>query len=251
MPTVVTGAQLGAQVMDVIQIMADNWGYREDSNRFKNMILRRCNQTIRQIYLREPRLRVFRVFGATANLTAGTAEYDVRETTQNGGFGWSGCTMVEQLVFHTVDNRPLERLEPEQYRERSELLSSTGPPQSWVALKPWLVRLVPTPDQTIAGVGDYWTELSSLVNMGDQLDWPRSLDELIVAGVDALTAQIRMRERPQSIRTFWDRFHEMLADFQVNEKTKQARPQEGQTTRTMRSRRTIPSDNSTDVRYWR
>ncbi len=251
MPTVVTGAQLGLQVLDIIQIMADNWGYSEDNTRFKNLIKRRCNQTIRQIYLREPRMRVFRVFGATATLIAGTAEYDVRETTENGGFGWTGCTLVEQLVFNSVDNRPLERIEPEQYRERSELLSGQGPPMSWLPIKPWLIRIVPTPDTSAVGVGDYWTELSSLVENTDQLDWPRSLDEVVRAGVEALTAQVRLRERPQAVRPFWDRFDELLRDLVINEKTKQARPQQGITTRNLRSRRTLPSDNSTDVRYWR
>lgn len=251
MPTVVTGEQAGAQVLDIIQIMADNYGYSENNTRFKNIITRRCNQAIRQIYMREPRLRVFRVFGGACTIKAGVADYDVRKTEENGGFGWTGCSMVEQLIFNTIDNRPLERLEPEQYRERSELLATQGPPMSWVSLKPWVVRITPTPDMDVTGVGDYWTELSSLVNPTDLLDWPRSLDELILAGVDALTAQVRLRERPQAVAPFWGRFESMLMDLVINEKTKQTRPQEGQTSRHMRSRRTIPADNSTDVRYWR
>lgn len=251
MPTVVTGAQEGASVNEIIQVMADNWGYREDNNRFKNLIKRRINQTIREICNREPRMRVFRVFDAVATLKSGVGTYDVRETVQNGGFGWDGCTLVEQLIFNVIDNRPLERLEPEQFRERADLLETDGPPESWVSIKPWVVKIFPKPDADIVGAGDYWTELASLSEGTDVLDWPRSLDEVVMAGVDRLTAMVRLRERPQAIIPFERRFKDGLQDLTINEKVKTSRPQQGIIIRHLRSRRTIPSDNATDTRYWR
>jgi len=250
--TVVTGgSQAGATVNEIIQTIADNWGYSVDNDRFKNMIKRRINQAIRQISLREPRLKVVSVTDGVVTLLSGVATYDVRLDTNLGGFGWTGCVEARTIVLSGADSRPLEELEPRQFRERSELTGTPGTPLCFVKLKPWLLKFYPTPNADLTGVGDYDLELQSLTNGADQLDWPRMLDEVILQGVDWLTAKVRERKSPGVVRGYRDDFDRLLSDMVVNEKTLLTRPQRGMTTRNMRSRRTALADNSTDVRYGR
>jgi hypothetical protein len=249
MPSVLSGSQDGMTVDEIILEIADSWGAPSGSDRFKNLVKRRINRVIRMIWNSDPKLRIYRVAGATAILQSGVGEYNVTLPIANGGFGWDNCAEVETLVFNIFDNRPLERLEMEQWRERSELLSHIGPPESWVSIDQYRIIVFPTPDDDYEGVGDYWRTIPSIST--GQLDWPRAWDEALVAGVDYLFARVKLRDRPGAIKEVRDSFYKLLEDIETYDKNTAVRPFRAQATRYLRSRRDIPTDNSTDLRFVR
>jgi hypothetical protein len=249
MPSVLSGSQDGMTVDEIILEIADSWGAPSGSNRFKNLVKRRINRALRMIWNSDPKLRVYRVYGAPAVLQANVGEYNVTDLLVNGGFEWTDCAEVETLVFNVFDNRPLERLEMEQWRERSELLSHIGSPESWVSIDQHRIVIFPTPDEAYEGVGDYWRTIPSIST--GQLEWPRAWDEAVMAGVDYLFARVKLRDRPGAINEFRTAFYKLVEDIETWDKNTAVRPFRAQATRYLRSRRDIPTDNSTDLRFVR
>jgi hypothetical protein len=243
-----TGAQAGLTVSEVIDIAADNWGGNPSGTRFKNLVKRRINQALRDIWRYNPNLKHYNVYDAAVNLIAGQATYDVRKAEVSGGFGWTACFQVLDLVFNTVDNRPLEKLNREQFRERSELFSFQGSPERWFPIHPWEVAIFPTPNAVFSGTGDYVAEIPSITDDAHKLDWARGYDQAIVLGVDWYFARIR---RPREAGQFKQDFYNAVAEIETIDHTDPARPQHAAVTRNYRSGRRIPTDNSTDRRYYR
>lgn len=247
---VLTGSQVGVTAEEAAKILARDWGRNPDSNRWKNAVLERMNRAIRKISATIPRGSVFRVIGADLTVTAGIRDYTVTEDTENGGFGWTNCTRILNIVLSSRDDAPLERIGIEQYRERGELLSSVGPPGSWVEISGTKIRLEPTPDATLTGEGDYLVEMPSLTTMKTRIGGvPKWWDEVLLCGTEYYTARARYKERPSAIRTYKADFFGMLEDVVDWDFTESARPRRAIVTRTMRSRRARPHDNSTDVRW--
>jgi len=243
-----TGAQSGLQVSEIIDIAADNWGGNPSGTRFKNVVKRRINQALRDIWRNNPNLKHYVVYDAAVSLIADQATYDVRKAKTSGGFGWTACFQVLDLVFNTVDNRPLEKLDREQFRERSEIFSFKGSPESWFPVRPWQVSIFPTPNVVYEGFGDYVAEIPSITEDTHKLDWARGYDQAIVLGVDWYFAKIR---RPRQANDFKRDFYEAIADIECIDHTDPSRPQLAAVTRNYRSGRRIPTDNSTDRRYYR
>lgn len=247
MPVVIgEGAQAGLTVDAMVQQAADNWGGNPSRPRFANVVKRRVNQALGHMWRRNPALQHFKVFNAECNLIAGTHIYDVRATAEDGGFGWTSCYKVLQLVMPELDQRPLERLNDEQYRHRSDLVETTGPAESWFPIQPWKIFIYPSPAAAQAGNGDYLAEIPSIVDGTSQLDWPRGYDYVVGLGVDWLFARIRKPDGVAS--TYRDEFYAAIDDIIETDLTHPARPQRAVATRSYRSRRYAPHDNSTDFR---
>lgn len=246
-----TGSQAGLTVNDIWIIIADDWGYNSNNTRMKNIVMRRVNRAIRDIANHDPKWRILRVVGADVHLSAGQSQYDTRDLVVNGGFGWDTCVEVQQIVMTDNDNRPLEKLTVEQWRERSHQLDIQGIPTAWVAIDQRRVIIYPTPIADADGIGDYLAELPSLSDFGGQLEWPRHWDEAIMRGVEYHTAKTRLRENPQAVAPYRVAFDAAMTDMTVWEKTQEVRPFQAVVTRKLRSRKWIPRDNSTDLRFYR
>ncbi len=246
--TVLEGGQSGLTVDEIVQQVADEWGGPVASSRFSNRVKRRINRVLRDIHLYNPKLPIFTVVGADVTLQAGVSEYDVTLDVDNGGFGWTNCVEVLDLVFNSLDNRPLEKIDLERWRERSELLSEQGPPMSWFAVDKRRVYITPAPDQAYTGVGDYRSDMPEVTS--GQLAWPRSWDECLLSGVHYFTAMTRLRENPSGLRAYEQRYETQKALIEWDSKTT-PKPQPAIAVRDLRSPRFIHRDNSRDDRRWR
>lgn len=247
-----TGTQAGVKLSEAHQIVAENWGRNPESNSTKNKITRCYNRALRRINLMVPMLEEFYVVNATATLQSGITEYDVRRDTDDGGFGWTDCVQIQNLAFEEIDNRPLERLTLEQYRDRALLLEQNGTPESWVLVDRVRILVYPTPDRTYTGIGDYWRQLPSITDKNGKIDgWPQVWDEVVLAGTEYYYALARTRDAPGAASRYKSEFIELLSELDTWAKTLAIRPFQVRNTRYMRSRRYIPHDNSTDVGFYR
>ncbi|HUV10656.1 MAG TPA: hypothetical protein VMX12_06730 [Acidimicrobiia bacterium] len=249
MVTVLSGAQAGLTVEEIQQIVADNWGFHTSNTRQMNMVRRMVNRALRQIANHNPKLRIFLVHDADVTLVAGVTQYDVRALVANGGWGWDNCQEVLEIVIPELDDRPLEKLTREQFRERSNSTDYTGTPEAWFPIDQTRVRIFPTPASAYTGKGDYNVDIPSITT--GQLAWPRMWDEAIVAGVEWLVSKNRMRDQPAAVREYERTFYKLLDDIEVWEKTTPVRPSRVTRTRAFRSKRGLPRDNSRDTGHWR
>lgn len=248
---VLEGEQSGLTQNDILQIICDDWGYNPTSDRIKNMVFRRINRCLRDIRLRIPTWHLLRVVGAEITVRAGEGQYDPKEEVENGGWGWTDVVEVGDVFLPDFDSRPLERLTLEDFRQRSAVTSELGDPTAIIPIDPRRVLIYPTPSADSVGYGDYWCELPSLTSPTARVEWPRHLDEALMAGTEFYTAQARMRENPRAVREYREQYFEKIVQIEEWDKNQQVRPLQARTTRSMRSRRLIPRDNSTDTRWRR
>jgi hypothetical protein len=256
--TVMSGTQGGQTVGTIILHMADLLGMSSSNNRLKNMVKRWINSIIQEIQIADPKMRRTMVTDADFNLIADTENYDVRDTEENGGFGWTNCFEVLSLNIPSLTDRPLEPLSMQQYRNRSYALQNSGPSYSWVLMDQFRVKIVPTPDQAYAGVGDYYQDIPDVTAGGDlteKVDWPRAWDAVLLAGVEWKGMQWQHADDPRA----WEGYRGIYAgadgkggligSLKMHERTTGRVPNKAIVTRAIRSRQRIPHDRSADIRW--
>lgn len=183
MPEVLSGNHPRLTVADIKRAAADHVGVSIENARFSTAVGDWIRDTIREMQLRWPQLRRVCVFDAPFTLLEGESDYDVRDTEANGGFGWDNCYQVLRLKVPALSDLPLEALTPDQYRERGYLAEDSGPCSAWVEIDQYRIRVVPTPDQDYAGLGEY-SQLIPIPEDGSQgVDWLHPWDVVLLEGV--------------------------------------------------------------------
>ena len=249
MSQVLDGTQAALTLASIQMRMANLLGQNPNSNRFKNLVLEWCNDTIQEIQLSDPELRRTVVHEAPFNVTSGNNEYDVRDTVENGGFNWPNCFEVLSIVIPDISTRPLEPMTLNQWRNRSYILSDTGPPYGWVMLDQFRIKLVPTPSGDYEGVGDYKQNIPTFSDAGAYIDWPRPWDSVLLKGVKARGKEWHFDDQPGAYLPAWRIYQDAIDDMSLHDRQTNRVPRRAIVTRHQRSRRHVASDNSTDYRY--
>lgn len=236
-------------VGEIVLKFQDEYGY-PGSARYENKVKRWVNETLRQMQLEEQHKRRFLVFDAPFALIADRAEYDVRDSAADGGFGWDNCAEVVRLQLPDVGSVPMETLTAMQFRDRgSNWFAQSGQPFTVVVLDQFRVLFAPTPTQAYTGVGDFYQDVPTITE--GKLSWPRMWDEVLVAGVASRAAQDRYKTSPAVWGAFEQRYQSMLSSLRLGEANQPTVPRRAVNTRAMRSRRVIVADNSADIRWRR
>jgi hypothetical protein len=250
MPEVLSGTQPGYLVDDIIRVMADLLGYNTGNTRFSNACKDWINDTLREMQLADPHNRRTIVHDAPAAVIADTHTYDVRDTEENGGFGWDNCFEVLALVIPEISTRPLEPLSIDQYRNRSFIQADSGPPYGWVMIDQFRVRFVPTPSEGYTGAGDYVQDIPKITSGQAKIDWPRAWDSILSDGVKYRGMEWQYTEQPGVWKTKELIYRERIKDWKMHDASPKQRPRKVVVTRALRSNRATPRDNSTDRRFW-
>jgi hypothetical protein len=242
-PEVLSGEQPGLTVGEIQQQMADMFGHPSNSARYRNMVGRWINLIALDIQLKDPHNRRFTVHQAPITLISGTAEYDVRRSTDDGGWGWDNCYEILTLVLPDLSPVPLEPIWLDQWRQRAIRVDTTGPSVSAVMLDQFRVRIDPTPDQAYTGHGDYRQNVPRITDSGAYIDWPRAWDVALLEGV---TWKALMQDEPGNVaawRTQKHVYEEAREAIRRHDLTGGQVPVQAVVLRTRRSRRMF-HDNS-------
>jgi hypothetical protein len=229
-------------VRGLLQRLSDNLGYRTTNPRFHAAAITWIQDTLLEIQLADPKMQRVYVMDATFTLTAGESDYDVREAP----FGWSNCFAVGMLKVPELQNRVLEIVTPEQYRYRGVLAADSGPPTYCVRLDQFRLKIVPTPDTAITGVGDYQQDIPQIINDDDRVDWPRAWDIVLLEGAMYRGYKWRSEQDPTWTRQY-KVFLDKLEQLKTGENLMTREPGKVVMTRSRRGSQ-IPHDNSADVR---
>jgi len=251
MAEVFAAAGLELTVNEIIQRMSDELGYNVSDTRFSNMVKRNINSTLQDIQLHDPHNRRTMVTDAVVTLKRGVVEYDVRKDVSDGGWGWTNCYEVIQVVVHPVSSRPLEQLEMRQWRNRSYLESDTGPGYALVMVDQVRMRIHPPPDQDYIGVGEYTQNFPKIDAGDDSVDWPRAWDQVLMEGTRFHMYRAEYNDRPGLWMPQRDHYFEVRRDWVESERANPRLPKRGRASRDLRSRRFLSRDNSRDYRWSR
>lgn len=225
----------------MVKRLSDQLGYQVTNPRFRAAAITWIQDTLLEIQLADAKMRRTMVLGASFTTESGTSDYDVRQLP----FGWSNCYAVAMLRFTDLNDKCLESVTPEQYRNRGVLAAESGAPGYFVKLDQFRVRFVPTPDQVYAGEGDYQQDIPQIANDDDRVDWPRAWDIVLQEG----TLYRGFRWRSEQDPTWGAQrrvFRELLAELKSTEAVMLREPGKCVVLRT-RTRSVIPHDNSADV----
>jgi hypothetical protein len=239
-----TGGTPGLAVKALVQRLADGIGYQVANSRFRAAAITWIQDTLLEIQLADPKLRRTLVMDAPFTLVTTTDTYDVRTD-----FGWSNCYAVDTLKFPDIQDRVLEAVTPEQYRNRGILPAEQGPPIYFVKLDQFRIKIVPPADQAYSGIGDYQQDIPQIANDDDRVDWPRAWDIVLQEG--CLFRGYRWRNEQDQT---WVRqravFRDLLGSLKSGEAVLTRTPGKVVVTRA-RQRGIIPHDNSADIRWRR
>jgi hypothetical protein len=239
------GAPPGLPVRALLQRLSANLGYQVGNARFRAAAITWIQDTLLEIQLCDPKMRRVLVMEAAFTLEAGTEMYDVRQAP----FSWSNCYAVESLKIPDLDDRVLESVTPEQFRNRGILVADAGPPVYYVKVDQFRVRIVPTPSEDFAGTGDYQQDIPQIANDEDRVDWPRAWDIVLLEGAMYRGYKWRSEQDPTWTRQY-QIFRDLLKSLKTTEAVMTRTPGKAVLTRS-RSRGFIPHDNSADVRWRR
>lgn len=236
-----SGARPGMDVSGLIRRLSDALGYKTDNPRFRSAAITWIQDTLLELQLADPKLQRVYVMEATVTLTSGQADYDVRTD-----WGWTNCYAVGLVKIAELENRVLERVNPEEYRYRGVITAASGPPQYMVVLDQFRVRMVPTPSQSYTAYGDYQQEIPQIGQDNDRIDWPRAWDIVLLEG--ALYRGYKWRSEQDRVWvTQRQVFRDLLNELKTGEKILARQPGKVVMTRSRRGT-VVPHDNSSDVR---
>jgi hypothetical protein len=245
--TALEGTQPGLTWGTIQAILTEEFGYSSNDTRFLNLALNQYNRALLDISKDFPSIRRFNVHDATVTISDGVSTYDVRNTTENGGWGWDGCVEILSIVIPDLQRIPLELMTIEQWRPRMDLNVEEGRPWGAVIIDNYNVRLVPTPQEDLTGTGDYRVESPRITDSGDRPDWPAGWDLVALMGAEAYLSK---SHRPRVPVATMAEYQMELSKIRRGEFGPRQRPDRAVVTRALRSRRFIPHDNSTDY-GWR
>jgi hypothetical protein len=240
------GTQPGITWEDIKGIVTEEFGFRDTNTRFVTLALRQYNRALLDIWKHFPTIRRFTVHDAEVTIKEGVDVYDVRATAENGGWGWTRCVEVMNVIIPDIYNLGLETMSLEQYRPRQDLLIEAGRPEGVVLIDNYNVRIVPTPEADHTGTGDYRTDVPWITT--GKPDWPAGWDQVALIGCEFYLSK---SHRPRSKLVTQDEYEHQLNLLRRGEFAPREKPDRAISTRSIRQRRLIPHDNSTDVRRWR
>lgn len=246
MAVALDGSRRGIPVSEALAMAAEIYGYDPSNTRFRNNVIKNYNRALLEIWNEHPQRRRFKVHDAEIQLQSGVEIYDVRESVEDGGWGWTYCEEIIEVFFPNNVTGPVQKIGLDQFRLRQDVFSETGPPETLVIIDNYHVRMSPNPDQIYTGKGDYFQSVPYLTT--GRVDWPYGWD---VAALDGCIAFLAQTYRPWQFDSLYKKF---LASVQMTRRSDQntaVRPQRAQSTRARRERRAIPHDNSADVRFRR
>jgi hypothetical protein len=240
-----SGATPGLAVKDTLRRLSDNLGYQVTNSRFRAAAVTWIQDTLLEIQLADPKMQRTYVMDAAATLEAGTSDYDVRQAP----FSWSNCFAVSGIKVPELQNRVLERVTPEQYRNRGVLSADSGPPSYFVQLDMFRIRFAPTPNTALSVVGDYLQNIPQIANDDERVDWPRAWDIVLLEGSLYRGYKWRSEQDPTWTRQYRV-FRDLLTELKNGENITAREPGKVVLTRSRRGS-VIPHDNSADVRWQR
>lgn len=244
MPEILGGAtNPGIPFAEVLNICAEEFGYKPENSRFANRVKRAFNRALLDIWNEYPGLRRFVVHDADASIRAGVHTYDVVEDPENGGFGWTNCEEVLELKFADSNrNRTVEKIDLETFRWREQNFPESGPTQGFVIVDSRRIRIFPTPDQNYTAKGDYQQTVPYITE--GRVSWPKGWDQTALLGCEYYLAKTM---RPDIAGNFREDFRSSLASLRAGDQNKGQRPMRAVTTRRYDRHRLLPADNSTDM----
>lgn len=254
MPEVLAGARNTVTLAELRTRMSNFLGFSPNDNRLKGMVLEWLNEVLMEIQLNDPQMRRLKVVDAESTVPSGATTIDVRDSEDDGGFGWDNCEEVALLLIPGLSSKPIEPLTQDQYRNRSYESGLTGGPYSVAFVDQFRIRFDKVPDQDYAIVGDYFQYLPKVTDQAGGVDFPSAWNAALVQGVKAKGTEWLHQVQPGAYQPHVNRFDAKLSELRENERVTPVRPTTAVSVRSLRGRR-IPRDNSTDVgswlRFWR
>lgn len=243
--TVLVGAPPGAKLQEIIDGIGDDLGFKPSNQRFRAAVIRWVNRTLEEIQLEDPLMRRTCVLDAAFTIDSNQDTYDVRTD-----FGWNNCFSILSVKFPDLQQRPLEFVTLEQYRNRGILAGDSGEPSYAVLVDQVRVRFVPPPSQEFSGVGDYLQDIPKIASPDDRVDWPRPWDVALYEGV--LYRGLRWNNQENVAVWGGQRrvFERMVQNIRNGEAVQTRAPGKAVVVRA-RKRPVIPHDNSADIRWRR
>lgn len=250
MPEVLSGSQPGLTPLLAYTEMGSLLGEDPEDSVFRTMVDCWIRAIVQDIQLRYPQLRRTTVHDADFTVVPGQAEYDVRASVADGGFGWDNCWQIWMLTIPEVASRPLEPLHLLQWRDRSYLPGDQGPSYGWVWLDQFRIRLIPAPDQAYVGKGDYFQDIPvPNGNSSQTIDWPRAWDACFREGLEYRAFKWQHQQQPSIWMPQYRIYQTALGRLWNMDQSNPVMPRQAIHTRTLRHRRHIIRDRSTDTRH--
>lgn len=246
MAEILEGSSPGIPIGEMIAVMADDFGYRPENTRFRAFCIRNINRAYHDVWLDYPRIRRHVVCNADVTIVSGTAEYDVVETVDNGGWGWTNCVEILSIVLPNQQSHQLELIQLHQWRKRQDYLVSAGPPIAAILLDHRRVRIVPDPNYADVGKGDYLQAIPYISDANDRMSWPQSADQVVLLGAEYYCSRIYRPEITEALKKDYMEGREKLRTGEIDggPPVKYAI-----VARNYTRRRFMPHDNSQDVRW--
>lgn len=245
MSEVLEGSQEGMSPDLMLLSLADEFGANPSNTKFRGKAIRALNRALLRIAEHNPQLRRFVVHDADVTLLADTAVYDVADTLENGGWGWTLCREVLSVVVPSLSDAPLEMVKLDQWRRRGEKTETPGIPETCIVLDHRRVRIYPTPNTDSTGKGDYRQEVPAIEAGGGRVSWPAGWDEVALLGGEFYISRFL---RPEMVTVLKADFEAALDSMRRGERVTGVRPSRAVATRNIRGQRRVPADNSTDWR---